>query len=128
MRIYVASSLNNKANVCALYQYLGRLGHTITYDWTVHGGVNDPESLKTICLKEFNGVVDCDLLVMLMPARLGSHVELGVALALARPVIIVTEGNDFEIKSFYYMDNVHMIDSIDCLEGTIQKILEQEND
>lgn len=128
LKVYVASSLHNKANVNDLYKYLGRLGHTITYDWTTHGGVNDPEALKSICLKEFNGVVDCDLLIMLMPARLGSHVELGVALALARPVIIVTDSDDFEIKSFYYMDNVHMIDGIDRLEETINKIMEQEND
>jgi len=127
-KIYVASSLYNKTNVKALYKYLAYLQCTITYDWTTHGGVNDEASLKEIGLKEYQGVVDCDVLVMLMPARLGSHVELGIALALCKPVIIITNGEDFEKKSFYFLDHVNIIRDIDALKGALDKITEQEND
>lgn len=127
-KIYVASSLYNKTNVKALYKYLAYLQCSITYDWTTHGGVNDEVSLKEIGLKEYQGVVDCDVLVMLMPARLGSHVELGIALALCKPVIIVTNGEDFEKKSFYFLDHVNIIRDIDALKGALDKITEQEND
>lgn len=127
-KIYVASSLYNKTNVKALYKYLAYLQCSITYDWTTHGGVNDEVSLKEIGLKEYQGVVDCDVLVMLMPARLGSHVELGIALALCKPVVIVTNGEDFEKKSFYFLDHVNIIRDIDALKGALDKITEQEND
>jgi hypothetical protein len=127
-KIYVASSLYNKTNAKALYKYLAYLQCTITYDWTTHGGVNDEASLKEIGLKEYQGVVDCDVLVMLMPARLGSHVELGIALALCKPVIIITNGEDFEKKSFYFLDHVNIIRDIDALKGALDKITEQEND
>lgn len=127
-KIYVASSLYNKTNVKALYKYLAYLQCTITYDWTTHGGVNDDASLKEIGLKEYQGVVDCDVLVMLMPARLGSHVELGIALALCKPVVIITNGEDFEKKSFYFLDHVNIIRDIDALKGALDKITEQEND
>ena len=127
-KIYVASSLYNKTNVKALYKYLAYLQCTITYDWTTHGGINDEASLKEIGLKEYQGVVDCDVLVMLMPARLGSHVELGIALALCKPVVIITNGEDFEKKSFYFLDHVNIIRDIDALKGALDKITEQEND
>jgi nucleoside 2-deoxyribosyltransferase len=65
---------------------------------------------------------------MLMPARLGSHVELGIALALCKPVIIITNGEDFEKKSFYFLDHVNIIRDIDALKGALDKITEQEND
>lgn len=127
-KIYVASSLYNKTNVKALYKYLAYLQCSITYDWTTHGGVNDEVSLKEIGLKEYQGVVDCDVLVMLMPARLGSHVELGIALALCKPIVIITDGEDFEKKSFYFLDHVNIIRDIDALKGALDKITEQEND
>ena len=127
-KIYVASSLYNKTNVKALYKYLAYLQCTITYDWTTHGGINDEASLKEIGLKEYQGVVDCDVLVMLMPARLGSHVELGIALALCKPVVIITNGEDFEKKSFYFLDHVNIIRDIGALKGALDKITEQEND
>ena len=127
-KIYVASSLYNKTNVKALYKYLAYLQCSITYDWTTHGGVNDEVSLKEIGLKEYQGVVDCDVLVMLMPARLGSHVELGIALALCKPIVIITNGEDFEKKSFYFLDHVNIIRDIDALKGALDKITEQEND
>lgn len=127
-KIYVASSLYNKTNVKALYKYLAYMQCTITYDWTTHGGVNVEASLREIGLKEFQGVVDCDVLVMLMPARLGSHVELGIALALGKPVVIITGSEDYEKKSFYFLDHVNIIRDIDSLKEALDKIMEQEND
>jgi nucleoside 2-deoxyribosyltransferase len=127
-KIYVASSLWNKENVNELYGYLTKNGHKITYDWTTHGQVVGPEELVSIARKEFDGVVDADLLIMLMPARNGSHVEFGVALALGKPIIIVTSDTIYEDKSFYHLDNVHIISNTNGISDLIKTLTENEHD
>ena len=107
--------------------YLISNQHIITYDWTDHGQVTDIESLAAVGLKEFNGVVDADMLIMIMPARKGSHVEFGVALALGKPIIIITGDQDFEHKSFYYLDNVHIMKDVIGLNDLIHKLLLQDS-
>lgn len=123
-KVYVASSLMNKNNVRNLYDYIRCNDHSITYDWTTHGQVSGVDDLKDVGKKEFDGVVDCDILVMLMPARMGSHVELGIALALGKPVVIITNGLDYEDKSFYHLDGVHIADDVLGLNTIIHRLLE----
>lgn len=127
-KVYVASSLDNDRNVINLYDYLNCHGHVITYNWTTHGRVTNVEDLKAIGKKEFDGVVDADILIMLMPARLGSHVEFGVALALGRPIIIIKGNNDYEDKSFYHLDGVHITDDVLGLDSLITKLLDNNHD
>jgi hypothetical protein len=61
--------------------------------------------------------VDADFLVLLMPARYGSHVEFGVALALDKPIYIITGGHQFEEKSFYYLPLVSRYEDLQQLIG-----------
>jgi hypothetical protein len=123
-KIYVASSLLNKENVNELYRFLAENGHEITYDWTTHGRVTGQDELIIIARKEFDGVVDADLLLMLMPARNGSHVEFGVALALGKPIIIVTANSLYEDKSFYHLDNVHIVSDTKSIMDLIKTLTE----
>ncbi len=123
-KIYVASSLENAVNVRNIYDYLICNDHIITYNWTKHGRITKVEDLREVGRNEFDGVVDCDLLIMLMPARLGSHVELGIALALGKPVIIITADLEYEDKSFYHLDNVHITNDVLGLNTMIHKLLE----
>jgi nucleoside 2-deoxyribosyltransferase len=123
-KIYVASSLENAVNVINIYDYLICNDHIITYNWTKHGRITKVEDLREVGRNEFDGVVDCDLLIMLMPARLGSHVELGIALALGKPVIIITADLEYEDKSFYHLDNVHITNDVLGLNTMIHKLLE----
>jgi nucleoside 2-deoxyribosyltransferase len=123
-KIYVASSLLNKENVSELYRFLIENGHEITYDWTTHGRVICPDELISIARKEFDGVVDADLLLMLMPARNGSHVEFGVALALGKPIIILTANCLYEDKSFYHLDNVHIVSDTKRIIDMIKTLTE----
>lgn len=111
MKIYVASSLLNKQNVKEVIDKIINSGHEVTYDWTVHGKVepSQKELMQEICDSEVKGVMNCDALLLLSPARTGSHVELGIAIALNKPIFLHIE--DSEFKSFYMHKSVMYISS-----------------
>jgi hypothetical protein len=93
MKIYVASGLANIDRAAWLNTQLRGQGHDITYDWTVHGpaGHLGPAGLGRIAEKESRGVLEADVLIVLLPGARGTHVEIGLALAAGRPVIIWDE-------------------------------------
>ena len=105
-KIYVGTSLYNGDKAKHFISRFKDLGMAITYDWTTHGKVETVEELTLYGEAEFKGVADCDIFFMLTPARTGTHVELGIALALGKLIVIVfTEA--VEMKTFYYLPNVH---------------------
>ena len=85
MKYYVASGVSNAEKVNLAAAALNAAGHTRTYDWTTHGDVSkaDPEFKRHIAASESHGVLDAELVVLLLPGRFGTHAELGMALASA---------------------------------------------
>lgn len=79
---YIASSLENHAAVRELADRLIAAGHYHTYDWTKHGSVQaGGEAVwRAVAQDETNGVVDADVVIVLLPGRRGTHVEFGIAL------------------------------------------------
>lgn len=81
---YIASRLENAARVRELRDLLHAAGWAITYDWSSHGSVRGPEVSREIIARvadhEVNGVLDADVLIVLLPGGRGTHTELGVAL------------------------------------------------
>lgn len=112
MRFYLASSIKNTHNACYFAKKLKEAGFTQTYDWTqnIVTGSSDAdrrEDYKRAALKEHSGVDSCDVLIALMPGERGTHVEIGMALAMAKPVIIVSEEPVTENPcSFYHHPGV----------------------
>ena len=102
MRIYVASGFVNWRNVRLLQQYLEKCGATITADWTEGAeahfdGVEETnESLSDVCEQDMRGVASCTAMVLWLPGARGAHVELGVALALEKPVILIANAKTLE--------------------------------
>lgn len=117
MRTYIASALHNHLAVAKAAELFELHGYQVTYKWHEHGKVEDISKLAEIGQLEYQGVVDADFLVMLMPARFGSHVEFGIALALNKPIYIVTDGHEYEEKSFYYLPLVSRYDDLQQLIG-----------
>ena len=111
-KVYVGSSLHNAAQVREVYGLLKQHDIHITYDWTTHGQVHTEEELRRYGIEECRGVYDCDVFLMLHPARLGTHVELGIALALNKKVVMVCAA-DVEQKTFYYLPNVERHSNVD---------------
>lgn len=91
MRLYLASGLQNRATVAQIAQGLRDLGHTITYDWTEHGSVQDAsdEEKAAVAQAELEGVLAAEMVVVILPGGRGTHVEIGAALGVGIPVVIV---------------------------------------
>lgn len=90
MKIYIATRLENHKQHNALRDLLVAAGHTLTYDWTKHGAVwrSGKDRIREVALSERAGVERADVVVVLLPGGRGTHVELGMALAGNKPVII----------------------------------------
>lgn len=90
MRYYIATRLENHENHNALRDLLAAHGHEITYDWTAHGPVwqEGTDRIREVAELEAKGVLEADLVIVLLPGGRGTHVELGMAIAAGRKVLL----------------------------------------
>lgn len=123
MKFYIASKLENFKQVQILAERLKNYGWKHTYDWTVHGSTKkiDVETLKSIAQKETDGVKNADVVIILTPQGKGTHVELGMAIALNKIVYIYHVDDSYfrcddNTSAFYWLPNVnHFIGNIEML-------------
>ncbi|NQD65628.1 group-specific protein [Bacillus haikouensis] len=110
MKFYIASSLKNIHNVRYISEKLKLNGHTHTFDWTTLNPAVSLEKLQEIGQLEKEAVIQADVVIMLLPAGKGSHIELGIALALDKRIILYSSHGDInnldETSSFYHLSQV----------------------
>lgn len=94
--VFVSGPLAYVGNVRAVQVECERRGWTVNYDWTKHGhdgAVRDESSevQEKVAEEEVLAASDCDLLVSVQAkdAGRGTYVEMGAALAMGTPVLIV---------------------------------------
>jgi nucleoside 2-deoxyribosyltransferase len=85
-RFYLATQKDRSAEADALSAALKLHGWERTLAWTDQDG--GPERHGAIALAEIAGVSEADVLIVLLPGGYGTHVEIGAALALGKPVIL----------------------------------------
>ncbi len=113
MKIYIATTLSNAKQHNALRDYLADSGVELTYDWTIQGSVaaESEKEIEAVAVDEVHAVQQAEAVVMLISAKRGTHVELGMALALNKPVVFYGDpdwtGN---LCVFYYHPLVHLVD------------------
>jgi len=103
--LYIASSLLNKERVQSIRNKFLNRGISISYDWTTHGFVEDLSELPNIAEKELHGVLNADCILMVLPARNGSHFEFGYAIAMQKPVVILNDQDDYVPTSFHFLNS-----------------------
>jgi len=91
VKFYIASKLENAARVRELAEILKSWGWKHTYDWTEHGRVLGREALQSVAAEELAGVIRADLITILLPGGKGTHVELGLALAYEKKIVLYSE-------------------------------------
>lgn len=97
MKIYTATKLTNVDAARAINRVLVAAGHEITYDWAVHGSMQDsPDQWSEVSRKEMDGVRSADLVVVILPGGRGTHAEMGAGIALSKPVLILGQKAVFE--------------------------------
>ncbi|MFD2045680.1 nucleoside 2-deoxyribosyltransferase [Ornithinibacillus salinisoli] len=108
MKFYIASGLSNKELVRYVSEKLIEKGYIHTYDWTQNNRATDEETLREIGELEKKAVAESDMLIVLLPGGKGTHTELGLALALNKPVYLYSS-EELDISTtttFYFVEGV----------------------
>lgn len=126
MRFYVGSSFQNKELVRKVVAKLQNLGWHHTYDWTQNERAHTIMDLKRIGTYEKEAIENADYVIILLPGGKGSHVELGMAIALQKQIFLYSpngEAMDMETTStFYHLPEVKICTgAIEELVSTIIK-------
>jgi len=126
MDFYVASSFQNIHTVNIVQKRLRELGHQCTYDWTKNGRAMSLDNLREIGKKEKEAVMGADVVIVLLPAGKGSHIELGIAIGSGREIYLYSENEEVmnveTTSTFYHLEDVELvIGSIEDLLSTLSK-------
>ncbi len=111
MKFYVGSGMKNYELVIYYAKILKENGWEQTYDW-VKNVSNDVsiEDMIEYAKLESQGIVDSDVVIILLPAGRGAHIELGMAMALNKKVFLCsTTKEEFSIENtvaFYELPKV----------------------
>jgi nucleoside 2-deoxyribosyltransferase len=111
-KFYVATTLSNADQAKIVINRLHDFGHELTYNWTEHGYLAPGEESKKAAENEAQGVYDADLLFVIWPGGGGTHIEMGMAMALGKSIIFVAPETLEREVSFYKSDNVLRIPEI----------------
>lgn len=121
-KFYVASSFKNIEGVRYVSHQLKEKGYVHTYDWTQNSRASTFEDLREIGLKEREAVMEADFLIALLPGGKGTHVEIGIALALGKPVYLYSPNGEVDnletTSTFYHVPEVVKVD------GSLDELVE----
>ncbi|QFF97641.1 group-specific protein [Psychrobacillus glaciei] len=126
MKFYVGSGLKNKEQVREVGGKLKNIGWNQTFDWTHNEQANNLADLMHIGTQEKEAIKDADYVIILLPGGKGSHIELGMAIALQKQIFLYSphgEAMDMETTStFYHLPEVNICTgSVDELISVIQE-------
>jgi nucleoside 2-deoxyribosyltransferase len=126
VKFYIGSGMKNCELVNYYAKILKRKGWNLTYNWVEN--INDDvsiEDMTSYAISESQGIVDSDVVIILLPAGRGAHIELGMALALNKKIFLCSETKDeFSIENtvaFYGLPNI--IQLIGSADDNIKTIL-----
>lgn len=127
MKFYIGSGMKN----CELVNYYSKVlkenGWHQTYDWVKN--VNDDvviEDMIEYAKLEREGIINSDIVIILLPAGRGAHIELGMALALHKKIFLCAETEaEFSIKNtvaFYELSDI--VKLVGNADDNVKRILE----
>lgn len=114
MDFYVGSGMKNCELVTYYAEKLIEKGWHQTYDWVknIDGDISIEDMVEYATLEK-QGVADADVVIILLPAGRGAHIELGMALALGKKLFLCAQQeNDFSIENtvaFYELPSVEKL-------------------
>ncbi|MFL6389690.1 MAG: nucleoside 2-deoxyribosyltransferase [Terriglobales bacterium] len=86
-KFYLATRIDRAAQAEKLLEALQARGWERTYTW-IGEDIAAADKYPELAVAELAGVREADVLVVLLPGGRGTHVEIGAALALGKPVIL----------------------------------------
>lgn len=129
MKFYIGSGFKNYNLVNYYSKKLEENGWKHTYNWAKH--ISDYESIDDLIRYsklEQKGIMESDVVIILLPAGRGTHIELGMALALNKKIILCSSNKDeFSVENtvnFYQLPEITKL--IDNDDEIIKQILDME--
>lgn len=130
MKFYVGSGFKNSDLVNQISEKLVKSGWEHTYNWTK--AIKEKETLEDlveVSILEQNAIKESDVVIILLPAGRGTHVEIGMALALDKEIYLCSkEEETFSVEdtvNFYYHPKVKRI--VGDIEKIVQEISQTKN-
>ncbi len=114
MKFYIGSGMAGCESVNYYAKHLKQNGWQQTYDWVknVNADVSIDDMIE-YAKHEKKGIEDADVVIILLPAGRGAHIELGMALALNKKVFLCAPSqNDFTVENtvaFYGLSNIKQL-------------------
>jgi hypothetical protein len=109
MKYYIATSLLRIPEHNLVRDALSGCGHTLSYDWTLHGSVQSVsiERLQEVAILELGAILEADFVVVLLPGGKGTHLELGFAMGNHKKIFLHSEDPSLfdlgpQTNAFYY--------------------------
>lgn len=99
LRFYIGTGWENRELAREVAAKLQSAGWKQTYDWTHH---TEDDDRKKIAIVELGAIQRADIVIILLPGGRGTHIELGAALAIGKPVVIWAEDTDALWKNERY--------------------------
>jgi len=131
MNFYIASRLKNIEQVRYMASILKDNDWTHTCDWTNFdvSSEDNVDFFRAIGEKEYDGVKAADIVIVITPQGQGTHIELGMAIALGKKVYIYHIDDSYfkcddNTCAFYWLPQVKQITGE--MDTAIEVIL-QEN-
>lgn len=110
-KFYIGSGIKNSKLVNYYSKTLEEKGWTQTYNWTKKiSGTKTIEELIEIAKLEKQGIIDADVVIILLPAGRGTHIELGMAIAQNKKIFLCAgTKEEFDINNtvnFYQLPEI----------------------
>jgi hypothetical protein len=128
LKYYIATSFQNKEAHAECHRYFADMGYELTFDWTVYPFIPDPYVLHTVATREIDAVKAADFVVVILPGGRGTHIELGAALAHAKPVFVVAPHPQQLLDwqglpvPFYYHSSVQVVARIENIPPKLEAV------
>ena len=126
MKFYIGSGFKNFELVNIISEKLINLGHIHTHNLAKNIIENETiEDMIRASELEKQAIIDSDVVIIILPAGRGTHIELGMALALNKKVYLYSkDGKDFELENTV---NFYEIPEITKVIGSINDLVEKIN-
>ena len=86
-RFYLSTRKDRGTQATELLEALKGQGWQRTFDWANQNSLA-ADGYAEMALAEIEAVREADVLIVLLPGGYGTHVEIGAALALGKPVVL----------------------------------------
>ena len=132
MKIYIGAKFSNSNKVIQLSRCLAEYNIFNSYNWALCLKEEETkEDLIESSIKEMEAIKNSDCVIFLLPLGRGSHVELGMALAYNKKVILCSENKEMlenDPINFYELPEIiKIIGNYDNVHENIVSLLCDSN-